>query len=313
MLNIKLINEIIKSDGGTNSVNNLDDAYKFCEKMARSHYENFPVASRLVPKKYRKHILAVYCFARLADDIADEYLDSTQKIIILKTLEKYLRNKNKTSNPIFLALQNTIKEKNLPLEPFLNLLKAFRMDAEFSQPEAMDDVLNYCKYSANPVGELVLRIFDECTEEKLKYSNDICTALQLANFWQDFARDIPNGRFYIPKNIAGEKVLKNNPDEIFDELKKLYNKTEELFFSGSGLINLLENRLLKIEIALTISGGELILKKTRKLGQNIFHQRPEISKREFILPLFKAILLKENVSMKGFLSGMNSDFERESD
>jgi len=290
MLDINLINELIKENGGIYSVDNFAEAYIFCEKMAKSHYENFPVASRLIPKKYRKHILAVYCFARLADDIADEYPDNTQKIDILNNLESYLKREEQTTHPIFLALQNTIKEKKLPLEPFLNLLKAFKMDAEFSQPETFDDLLKYCKLSANPVGELVLRIFDECTEEKLKYSNDICTALQLANFWQDFSRDIPNGRFYIPKNIADENTLKNNPDEISAELKKLYNKTEELFANGKKLIKLLENKLLRIEIALTVKGGELIMKKTRKLGKEIFNTRPSISKNELLIPFLKSLL-----------------------
>lgn len=297
MLNHELVTELLKHTGGKHSVYTLNEAYSFCEKVVKMHYENFPVASFLVPRSYRKNIFAVYSFARLADDIADEYMDKEQRLSLLEKLEGYLVNRTAKKHPIFNALYDTIDEKNIPLDPFLRLLTAFKSDSEFTKKETLQDILNYCNLSANPVGELILRLSGEFDEEKLEYSDQICTALQLANFWQDLSVDIPNGRIYIPFEFFQKSKI--DPNDLYDPKRKelimhvlyqVYDLTERKFQRGKKLIPLLKSRLLRIEIAMTLAGGRLILKKSMKLGIRIFYKRPELRKFEFI-PILIRILM----------------------
>nr|MDQ3348617.1 squalene/phytoene synthase family protein [Acidobacteriota bacterium] len=181
-------------------------AYAYCERLAREHYENFPVASRLLPRAMRSHVAAVYAFARRADDFADEPgLTDAERIRLLDGWEARLRGDASVSLPaetganlIFHALGHTIEQRQLPLELFTDLLSAFRQDVTTTRYRTFADLLDYCRRSANPVGRLVLRIggYDEAALGTA--SDAMCTALQLTNFWQDLAIDWRRGRLYVP-------------------------------------------------------------------------------------------------------------------
>lgn len=296
MNNIDLL-ELVKDDGGKYRVDNLKDAFAFCNKIAFSHYENFPVASILLPKKERQHILNVYAFARIADDIGDELkAESIEKINALDSYEQLFKidYNSQKGNPIFVALFDTIKSLNLPKDPFIKLLKAFKMDSDFDQPKTYEDIEKYCHFSANPVGELVLRIFNLWNLETEKYSNSVCTGLQTANFWQDMSVDLANGRCYVPsetlQDYGIENLLSANEDDFLAMQFELCNYAESLLLDGGKLIPLLKPFKLKLEIALTIEGGLAIIGKTRKLGYKILTERPKLNKYDFLLIFIKSFL-----------------------
>ena len=317
--------ELCKSDNETGKLDvfSIEEAFKFCEKVAKGHYENFPVSSILIPKNVRKHFYSIYAFSRVADDIADEFIHKNGKNEALNLLENYEKNlielyfpkknksiegnknnsKNKISNPIFLALNETIKKFNIPINPFKNLLKAFKTDINFQQPNDFTELFSYCENSANPIGELLLRIFDEYNIITLNYSNNICTALQLINFWQDLSVDLRQKRCYIPKSII-KKYFKNNFDfEVFaknsnakKEIKNIVSANKEAFNNiikqicyraeiamkeGKKLLKYLKkndaNSLrFKLELHLIIFGGEIILKKIKRKKEKIFYERVKI-------------------------------------
>ncbi len=282
------------------------EADQFCSKIARSHYENFPVGSLLVPKRLQRHFYSVYTFARIADDIADEHNNdaawTTDKR--LQALERFERlllgDEHNEGNPVFTALHATMRECDIPPEPLVRLLKAFRMDSVFQQPRTLEDLEWYCVHSANPVGELVLRIFglyhdnDEHSAERGRYSDAICTGLQLVNFWQDISRDARDGRITIPLTVMERYGI--STEAVFTPdtqnanfckhfvvcMNELYARTDEYFLTGKRLLPLIPHKRLRAELALTISGGMSILEKTRQLGCSILTQRPVVSKGAYI-------------------------------
>ncbi len=289
----KLYN-LIETNGGDYAVSSLDEAYTFCEKIALGHYENFPVGSLFIPKRKRKYVFAVYAFARIADDIADELdAEKSERLGMLASYKEILINKVHSTHPIFWALSDMQNKLEIPDSPFLKLITAFSMDVNFRQPENFDELFDYCRHSANPVGELILRIFDIYNDKTVYYSDKICTALQLVNFWQDFSLDLKRNRVYIPKTVISK--YKIDIKEIFElstdtkiekMLEELYDKTQSLFDEGKSLVNYLKPYRLKLEIAATINGGECILKKTKDMGNKIFIERPRLYKYD----LFKIML-----------------------
>ncbi|MBI3260034.1 MAG: squalene/phytoene synthase family protein [Ignavibacteriae bacterium] len=296
--------ELTTSTGGLFAVNSLLEAELFCKKLATSHYENFPVGSLLIPEKFRKHFFSVYAFSRIADDLADELIQygKETQLAAINDFEKLLFEKNFLSlpkgNPVFTALHQTMKESNIPPEVLARLLVAFRMDVNFKRPVTMQDNLDYCHYSANPVGELVLRIFGLWNQTTAPYSDSICTGLQLANFWQDISRDFEKGRIYIPSeimehlhssakdNLQVDKNIGNFPATI----QYLCKVTEVYFASGETLIGFLPYFRLRFEIALTIEGGRAILRKTKRLGSTILFQRPSITGFDMLIIFVNALL-----------------------
>lgn len=294
--------------GGTYKVTKLAKAQAFCKNMATSHYENFPVASVLLPKNKRQDIFNIYAFARTADDVADTLLEYTteQRIAFLdsylnnlrcyvRTLDMPMYNR-KMFNPVLMACASTIRRLDLPLSPFERLIRAFEFDSDFRQAETIDDLMKYCELSANPVGELILRVFELENEQTIALSDAICSGLQLANFWQDFSVDMPNNRCFIPMQLLAKYDILATPEiqwaahpNLPKVLDELYDYTDELFTRGKALIKLLKPRRLRLEIALTLRGGRLILRKTRKLGTKILRERPKISKSELIKEAIKAI------------------------
>ncbi len=294
--------ELARSDGGSYAVGSSLQAYAFCMKLTTSHYENFPVGSILIPKKLRKHFFSIYAFARIADDIADELADeaAADRISLLDNfLVNLLENDSGTayiSNPIIMALRNTITKFSLPPQPFEKLITAFKMDVEFEQPKTFEDLEYYCIHSANPVGELVLRLFGEWNEDTSRKSDSICTGLQLVNFWQDLSVDLPGGRCYLPSELLEKYSLEkeNLQDEeisaiLYPCLSEIYGKTSEYFAEGEHLTGLLKSKRLGMEIAATVNGGKIMLDKIQKSGVDIFHKRPVLSKSDYSKLLIKSV------------------------
>ena len=179
----------------------LRQSQHYCRRLAERHYENFTVASRLLPRRLRQHVCNIYAYCRWADDLADETGDPQRSLALLDWWEKLLREcyQGQATHPVFIALAETIHQFNIPVEPFLDLLVAFRQDQQVTRYETIDQLLEYCRYSANPVGRMVLYLGQCHTPERARLSDSICTGLQLANFWQDVARDWDRGRIYLPQ------------------------------------------------------------------------------------------------------------------
>jgi len=277
----------------------INSAYSKSLKFAKSHYENFPVVSFLIPKNLRKHVAIIYWFARTADDYADEgNLLEGERLEKLNNFE--IRMKllliGKAESDYEFALANTIKERNLTVENFYNLIKAFRQDVIKNRYANFDEVLDYCKHSANPVGRLILELFDIRTEEAFNYSDKICTALQLTNFLQDIPIDYKKGRIYMPQDEMDllqitEKLFedKENSHKLKQLVKHNVDRIQNLFDDGKKLFPLLSGRL-KIEIIWTVAGGEEILDQIRKNDYNLFNNRPELSKIRMVCLLLKSII-----------------------
>ncbi len=293
--------DLTKEDGGNFGVNNLDEAYNFCKQIALGHYENFPVGSILIPKHLRKHFFSIYAFSRLADDLGDE-LSMVSKTVSLEALENLnqlvlgFNDKGlEKKNPILFALKDTMIQKNIPSEPFEKLIKAFKQDVLFIRPKTMADNYNYCKYSANPVGELVLRLFDNFNDKTEKYSDMICTGLQLANFWQDISVDRQKGRIYIPEiiqekyNIPTDILYQAPQVEAEKMIEELCEHTAQLFDEGKNLIPLVKNIRLKIELAIILEGGKRILQKSQLLKSKLLSLRPKLGKKDILIVFFKAL------------------------
>ncbi|MCK9210055.1 MAG: squalene synthase HpnC [Ignavibacteriaceae bacterium] len=277
--------------------NTLQLAYQEAIQFAKKHYENFPVVTFLIQKKLRKDVAIIYWFARTADDIADEGKFSVeQRLEQLAWLEKRLQN---LLNGIFAdkfdyALAETIKERKLSQIYFFKLLKAFRSDILFNKFQDYSDLQAYCDNSANPIGRLILELHDIRDQKVLKLSDNICTALQLTNFYQDFKFDIQKGRNYIPLNDLARFGLNevNFTDpalriKFCEVMKYQIERTKNLFLDGEELLKYLPKKL-KIEIVWTILGGRKILEKIEALKCNVIKTRPSLKKYEIILLLLKS-------------------------
>ncbi len=286
----------------------LAAAYAACERLAREHYENFPVASRLLPPRMRPHVAAVYGFARIADDFADE--DERPAAERQQLLDEWLGrlrasvHVDTSSSPVaarsrddllFLALGNTIRECHLPLTLFEDLLSAFRQDTEKRRYEDFDEVLDYCRRSANPVGRLVLRIAGHEDGRIDGASDCVCTALQLANFWQDLERDWDRGRLYVPLaelRAAGASERDLDTKRLTAPwraaLSSLVGRTKDLFIRGRGIADLVGGRL-GFELRLTWLGGWRILERIEAQGYDVFGRRPALGRADLAPLLWRAI------------------------
>ncbi|HVO73453.1 MAG TPA: squalene synthase HpnC [Ignavibacteriaceae bacterium] len=279
---------------------NLPSVYNEVLHFAKNHYENFPVVSFLVKKNLRKYIAVIYWFARTADDMADEGdFTSEERLKMLDSFEEKLALsvKGNFTNVFEEALYHTIEDKNLTSEYFFNLLTAFKQDVCKKRYKNFDDLLDYCRNSANPVGRLVLELYGIRNEKAFLLSDKICTALQLTNFYQDTLIDYEKGRIYYPLD---EMKLFEIEEKVFDlnqnnlNLSKLLEfnirRTRKLFDEGKELINYLSGRL-KLEIKWTILGGEAVLKKIENNNYNIFRERPNLSKKDFFVLFMKSLTI----------------------
>ncbi len=270
----------------------IDDAYTHCQNLTQAHYENFPVGSLLIPKRLRPHVHAIYAFARTADDFADEPgLTSAQRLTELQTWEYRIDTcLTNPEGPIFTSLAHTIQTPQIPIKLLKDLLTAFRMDVAQSRHETLDALHQYCVYSANPVGRLILHQYGYRTEQAAQQSDAICSALQLANFWQDIAIDFSQNRIYLPKEdmanfgVSEDDLRQQRLTPNFkDLLAHLIQHTERLFQEGYPLLSQVRGRL-RYELRLTWLGGMDILQKIPKNDYDIFRHRPKVHKSD--LPLF---------------------------
>lgn len=278
-------------------------AYAYCRQMAESHYENFPVGSVLIPSQLRKHVYSIYAFARTADDFADEGyetsgLTETQRLAALDDWQQKLDRcfARDTDHPVFIALAATVKELNLPKKLLADLLSAFKQDVTKRRYADFDEVLDYCTRSANPVGRLILLLFGYRDERLHQLSDQICTALQLANFWQDVAVDIQKDRVYLPEDemarfgVGFDELRENRFSERYAALLKFQvERTWELFHRGRPLPEAVSGRL-KYELRLTWLGGTRILERIEELGYDTLNQRPVISTFDKVRLLIRTLI-----------------------
>ncbi|MCF6271430.1 MAG: squalene synthase HpnC [Melioribacteraceae bacterium] len=273
----------------------IESAYSDAIKFTKNHYENFPVLSFLVPKHLQKHVAIVYQFARQADDIADEgEFTDEERLTLLNEYElqlqqvEYGTHKNRFWN----ALHNSISEKNLDIQNFSNLLLAFKQDITKHRYLNFDELLNYCKNSANPVGRIILELNGINNEEAKQYSDKICSALQLTNFLQDAGIDYAKGRIYLPLDELDEFgvqenlfLLKENNSNFKKLMKYQVERVQTFFDEGEKLLQFLPFRLRQ-QIKWTVNGGRGILKKIVTLEYDVLNQRPKFSKMDLIKILF---------------------------
>jgi squalene synthase HpnC len=261
-------------------------AQKYTRWLATHHYENFNVVSWLLPKHLHQHFYNVYAYCRWADDLGDEVPNATRALELLRWWEHELDAcyEGKPSHPVFVALRETIVAKDIPKQPFADLLKAFRQDQTVKRYPDWASVLHYCVYSANPVGRLVLYLCGYRDEQRQRLSDATCTALQLANFWQDVSRDLEKGRIYIPFDAAAAQDLTENDivERRFDEryvrlMKDLIARTRELFAEGMPLAKMVDGRL-SVDLEMFSRGGVAVLDAIEAMGYDTLHNRPAISK-----------------------------------
>jgi len=263
-----------------------ETARQFTKWLATHHYENFNVVSWLLPKELHQHFYNVYAYCRWADDLGDEIPDTARALELLDWWEHELDlcYEGKPSHAIFVALCQTILEKNIPKQPFADLLKAFRQDQTTKRYQTWDTMIGYCLYSANPVGRLVLYLCGYRDEQRQKLSDATCTALQLANFWQDVSRDLEKGRIYIPLDLAAahgvsedEIVNRQFSDRYVSLMKDLTARTRQLFAVGYPLAEMVDGRL-SIDLEMFSRGGTAVLDAIEAMGYDTLNHRPSIGK-----------------------------------
>jgi squalene synthase HpnC len=287
----------------------LSEAYNECERIAREHPENFPVASWLLPAALRPHVAAIYTFARIADDFADEQgREPAERLALLDEWGRMLRSTANASDGcarvepgrshlkpaaertnVFAALAHTRRQFALPIEPFEDLLSAFRQDVTTSRYETWSEVLHYCRRSANPVGRLILRLFGYDDAELDRYSDAVCTALQLTNFWQDFAIDWHRGRLYLPAEEwrgAGAALAALDAGRLTPAwqtaLARAGERTRALFAAGRPVADGVAGRL-RYELRATWLGGVRVLDRLERGHFDVFRRRPSLGWRDALV------------------------------
>jgi len=264
----------------------IQSSYSYCLDIVKNHYENFPVASWLLPTKIRKPISAIYAFARTADDIADEGSASdTERLKQLDEMAQKLdtiRYGKAIDDPIFIALSDTIEKFDLPISLLHDLLIAFRMDVKTNRYQTFDELLNYCKYSANPIGQLLLHLFKSVTAKNIALSNSVCSALQIINFLQDIEQDFKEqNRIYLPLNDLNkynitETMIQNktNSEQLRLLIDSMLSQVQEMLNFGKPLAHVLPGRV-GFEIKLTIISANRIIQKL-SINQSDVFTRPRL-------------------------------------
>ena len=265
------------------------EAERYTRWLATHHYENFNVVSWLLPRELHQHFYNVYAYCRWSDDLGDEVADSARALQLLDAWEDelkliYAADGPGPSHPVLIALRETIRAKNIPITPFSDLLRAFRQDQTVKRYATWDAVYDYCVYSANPVGRLVLYLCGYSDAARQKMSDATCTALQLANFWQDVSRDLEKGRIYIPLEALAEHGLTEADivSKKFDQryvalMQALIARTRELFDAGRPLAKTVQP-FLRTDLEMFSRGGLAILDAIESSGYNTLQSRPSVSK-----------------------------------
>jgi len=264
----------------------LQEAQQYCARLAHSHYENFSVVTWFLPKHLHQHFYNVYAYCRISDDLGDEVGDASQSLALLDEWQAELEQcySGVPRHPVFVALRQTVKECEIPQHEFADLLTAFRQDQTTTRYATFEDVLGYCRYSANPVGHLVLYVCGYRDVERQQLSDYTCTALQLANFWQDVAVDYGKGRIYLPledlakHGVAESDIVERRPTPQFlDMMKFEVARAREWFQRGLPLATRVDKHLA-LDIELFSRGGLEILSAIERRNYDVLSQRPVISK-----------------------------------
>jgi len=271
----------------------LADARAYCRRLALTHYENFSVASLFVPRRLLRHFQHVYAYCRWSDDLADETTNGDGKRLLDWWRSELLACfDGRPRHPVLVALTETIQLFEIPAHPFLNLLTAFQQDQVIKSYETFSDLLAYCKYSANPVGRIVLYLGECHDEERGQLSDHICTALQLANFWQDVSRDYKIGRVYVPQEDCRRFGYSLSNRQVTPEFCALMefevNRTRELFQQGTPLVYMMPHDL-RVQIELFIRGGLAILRKIERQNYDVWSWRPKLSKLDKAMLIAKVV------------------------
>jgi squalene synthase HpnC len=276
----------------------LADSQQYCVRLATTHYENFPVVTWFLPKHLHQHFYNVYAYCRISDDLGDEVGDKQQSLLMLDQWEAELAQcyHGEPRHPVFVALRETVREFGIPQYEFSALLQAFRQDQIVTHYPRFNDLLGYCQYSANPVGHLVLYLCDYSDAERQKLSDYTCTALQLANFWQDVATDFAKGRIYLPLEdfakfgVTERELAERDPTPQFLAMMKFeVDRARDWFHRGLPLAKRVDRRLA-LDIELFSRSGLAILRAIERQNYDVLTSRPVISKRRKVLLLARAAL-----------------------
>ena len=293
----------------------VEEGERYTRWLATHHYENFNVVSWLLPKHLHQHFYNLYAYCRWSDDLGDEVPDRQRALELLDAWESELvlgySGERGPSHPVLIALRETIRAKDIPQKPFSDLLRAFRRDQRVQRYATWDAVLDYCVYSANPVGRLVLYLCGYRDAERQKLSDYTCTALQLANFWQDVSRDLEKGRIYIPLDVLAahglteaDIVERRFSERYVSLMKDLIARTRGLFMAGMPLVRSVEG-ILRTDIEMFSHGGLAVLDAIERSGYDTLIHRPSISKWKQVR------LLSGALASKVFVSGPTDEISRQ--
>jgi len=274
----------------------LAEAREYCRRLATGHYENFSVVTWFLPKRLHQHFYAVYAYCRISDDLGDEVGNAQTSLRLLDAWHEELNAcyEGRPKHPVFVALAETVRECNIPKQPFADLLTAFRQDQTVTRYQTFEDLLGYCLNSANPVGRLVLYVCGYRDPELQQLSDYTCTALQLANFWQDVTVDYEKDRIYLPLQdlrrfkVTEQQIADHRFDENFRELMQFeVARARDWFAMGEPLAGRLD-RELAIDIELFTRGGQEILHAIQQQGYDVLKARPAIPKSKKLALVFSA-------------------------
>lgn len=286
----------------------LDEAVAYCRRLCESHYENFHVASWFLPRELRRHFYPIYAYCRISDDLGDEVGDTAQALALLGLWGRELDAcyEGRARHPVFVALGETIRACSIPKELFADLLTAFRQDQTVTRYPEIQDVLAYCRYSAAPVGRLVLYACNEADEERFRLSDATCSALQLANFWQDVRRDYAKGRIYLPQQDmkrfgVGEETIAGGraTPEFRALLRHEVDFARTLFERGLPLAGMVRGDMA-LDLELFSRGGMEILRSIERQDYDVLGSRPALSKGAKLKLLLRALVGK---ALPGLRSG----------
>lgn len=264
----------------------LDESRRYCRWLARRHYENFTAVTRLLPRHLRQDFSNVYAYCRWADDLADETGDPRRSLALLDWWEQGVQDcyQGRVTHPVFVALADTIRRYEIPIEPWTDLLTAFRQDQRVTRYETFDSLLGYCRYSANPVGRLVLYLGRCHDPARAELADAVCTGLQLANFWQDVAEDWDRGRIYLPeehrRRFAYDEsdFARREPSDAFRRLMAFeVDEAERWLRRGAPLVDTVSKEL-RLPVGLFIAGGLAILDAIRRADYDVWTRRPTVTR-----------------------------------
>lgn len=293
--------EFLRAHGRKFPAWSLEESLRYTRSLTREHYENFSVASLLVPKRLRQDYCNVYAYCRWADDLGDETGDPNLSLDLLRWWREQLAamERGEAYHPVFVGLKETASRHDLPRQDFEDLVRAFEQDQSKRNYADYDDLLEYCRYSANPVGRLVLRINGYRDPELFKLSDAICTALQLANHWQDVARDWRIGRVYVPEDVmrahgtgrdalAADMARGTASPEFRETVRDLTERAHDLFVAGLPLADRLSGRL-SVEIEMFARAGIAVLSKIRSSSFDTISKRPVVTAGDHVVLLARVL------------------------